>query len=238
VDSQSRVVLSKSAGVGRAAIRLAEAFGALIDALPEVRRSRRWRAPLGAALLLASIGGFALMGLQFRSFLDFDAHALRASGTVIAVKSEVAGEGDYYGYATVRFTSKDGQEHEVTIFYGACCASEGDVVEVLYDPQAPGTTQINSYETRWRLLIEEVVFPLIGLVLGAQLLGRKADGFAPWRAPIGETRMTDSNTERGANLTASLEGGRSLSLSILSRQMARTSRVMKPRVVFAADRAR
>ncbi len=124
------------------------------------------------------------MGLQIRSFLDFDAHALRAAGIVVAVKSEVAGEGDYYGYATVRFTSKDGQEHEVTIFYAACCATKGDVVEVLYDPRAPETAQVNSYETRWRLLVEEVVFPLIGLVLGAQLLGRKADGVAPWRAPI------------------------------------------------------
>lgn len=94
--------------------------------------------------------------------IQFVARAERATGTVTEVVRETDSEGDDVFYPVVRFTTPEGAEIEFKSSSGSAPAShsEGDQVDVLYDPDDPDDARLSGFFDLW-------LFPIVGLALGA-----------------------------------------------------------------------
>ncbi|PUB26106.1 hypothetical protein C8K30_106194 [Promicromonospora sp. AC04] len=108
---------------------------------PRPRLLAAWETPqIVLLLVIAPVLSAAILGPLAASSVN-DAAALRTSGVVVqavVVKSTWDGAGEL----DVRFPTMDGTKHSAYVTVGDGVYYEGDSVEVIYEPAAPGNAQL------------------------------------------------------------------------------------------------
>ena len=97
--------------------------------------------------------------------VQFVQRAEHAPGTVIDLSRETDSEGEVTFYPVVRFTTAEGKEIEFKSSSGSSppSQSEGDRVDVLYDPDDPNDARLSGIFDLW-------LFPIVSFALGAAFL--------------------------------------------------------------------
>jgi hypothetical protein len=118
----------------------------------------RWIAPLFFAVGVVAL----LVGLVTLVFtVRFIQRAEHATGTVIELSRETDSDGEVTFYPVVRFETAEGREIEFKSSSGSSppSHSEGDRVDVLYDPDDPHDARLSGFFDLW-------LFPIVGFALG------------------------------------------------------------------------
>lgn len=99
---------------------------------------------LGVALLVGGV-------IAFVYTKRFVSGAERATGTVIDLSSRTDSDGDVTYHPVVRFTTAEGRTVQFVSSSGSSPASEseGDRVEVLYDPDDPEDAKLSGFFDLW-----------------------------------------------------------------------------------------
>jgi Protein of unknown function (DUF3592) len=122
-------------------------------------RSRTdWAPQVCLALGVVLLVGGAIFFVHTKRFV---AGAERTTGTVIDLSRKTDSEGEVAYYPVVRFTTAEGRTVEFVSSSGSSPASksEGDRVEVLYDPDDPRDAKLSGFFDLW-------LFPLAFGALG------------------------------------------------------------------------
>ncbi len=126
----------------------------------------------GIGLILLVVGGF--LASKTSRFL---ASAIEAAGEVVDITSYEDDEGQTMYRPVIRFTTQDGQEHEITGSTSSSWAPElGREVTVLYNPDSPRNADLKGFTNQW--LAPSIflglggLFFVLGVVLWIFLRGR------------------------------------------------------------------
>ena len=130
---------------------------------------------MGVLLLVGGVIGL----LHTKRFVS---DAERATGTVIDLSSRTDSDGDVMYHPVVRFTNAEGRTVQFVSSTGSSPASEseGDRVEVLYDPDDPEDAKLSGFFDLW---LWPIAFGALGgmfvfFSLFAPHFGLVADRFA------------------------------------------------------------
>lgn len=127
--------------------------------LQEIRSQRRQ----GIGLLVVGLLAIAVGIPFFLQAQQFNAMAIRAPGKIVELGRQQSGEHVSY-YPVFSFTDKAGAAHVVHSRIGSTHPGYevGDAVEVLYPPDDPEHTKLNTFFTVWTW---PAVFGGLGLIL-------------------------------------------------------------------------
>jgi hypothetical protein len=139
----------------------------------------RRRGSTGAQWLLRVFVAIGVLALAWGAIdlvrtVHFVRTAEHATGTVVDVSREIDDDGDEFFYPVVRFTTAEGKEFEFKSDSGSNPASHsnGDEVDVLYDPDDPDDAQLSGFFDLWLFTIVPFGIGVVFLVVAGFQLRR------------------------------------------------------------------
>jgi hypothetical protein len=124
--------------------------------------------PIGLALFIFGV-------VMLVRTVQFVSRAERTTGTVVAVREDTNSDGDTFYYPDVEFTTAAGETIRFSSNSGSSTSrSEGDQVDVLYDPNNP-------HDARLAGLFDVWLIAVIPLILGAVFI---PVGWFLWRRTL------------------------------------------------------
>lgn len=132
----------------------------------------RFPLPPAVAPVFFILGALAVVwaALAFRSQRRFLSKALRATGVVQSLKAERMKQSTVY-YPVIRFTTAAGVTIVATSKTGKGSGyAIGQPMAVLYDPANPGDVEIDTFWSRWLMVIAAAFVALVLFFVGATTL--------------------------------------------------------------------